>query len=48
MKKWQMEYYSADTGRIYFTVFANTFEEAVQKGDSIISGLRRVGTYEKF
>lgn len=48
MTTWQMEYYTPDTGRIYFTVRAATFEEAVQKGDAIIRNLRRVGTYEKF
>lgn len=46
MKTWQMEYYNPYPNiRIRFTVQAETFEEAVMKGDRAISSLIRSGTY---
>lgn len=47
MKIWRLEYYyPLPNIRFSFTVEAETFEDAVIKGNNIVSGLRRVGTYE--
>lgn len=46
MRTWQMEYYCGFPNiRIRFTVDAETFEEAIQKGEDAISHMRRTATY---
>ena len=47
MKQWQMEYYCPYPHiNIRFTISAETFEEAIQKGNAAVNSLRRTATYE--
>lgn len=45
-KAWHMEYRNSfPHATVTFTVVAVTFEEAIQKGDKVIFGLQRTGTW---
>lgn len=47
MYEWQMEYSNSYPSiLIRFTVWADTFEEAIAKGNNTVLLLRRSGTYK--